>query len=58
MLLSCAITFKKGKQIVSFQAMGRPRNALFATADVYRSELNRKIQHRGTEDITLTFALR
>ena len=32
--------------------MGRPRNALFATADVYRSEPNRKIQHRGTEDIT------
>ena len=35
---------------MSFQAMGRPRNALFTTADVYRSEPYRKIQHRGTED--------
>ena len=38
--------------------MGRSRNALFATTDVHRSELNRKIQHRGTEDVTLTIALR
>lgn len=56
-MFSCAITFEKEYKL-SFQAMGRPRNALFATADVYRSEPNRKIQHRGIEDIALTFAFR